>query len=183
MVKAKETSYQGYRFRSRLEARWAVFFDTLGVRWEYEPEGYVLDGKSYLPDFRLVLNERQIFAEVKNLAQDEHEGRHVELCRALARSTGHSVLLLIGVPEYRLYHQFAPNLEPNEFQAAFFQDYAPFLVTGDQYWFQQVELDQQTGALRFPFDDRTARKSFGAGLVEAVKAARSARFEHGASGR
>lgn len=24
-----ETEYKGYRFRSRLEARWAVFFDTL----------------------------------------------------------------------------------------------------------------------------------------------------------
>lgn len=37
-----ETRYKGYRFRSRLEARWAVFFDVLGVRWEYEPEGYDL---------------------------------------------------------------------------------------------------------------------------------------------
>src|SRR5262245_3495425 len=32
-----ETIYRGYRFRSRLEARWAVFFQTLGVPWEYEP--------------------------------------------------------------------------------------------------------------------------------------------------
>lgn len=36
MIKAIETSYKGYRFRSRTEARWAVFFDALGVRWEYE---------------------------------------------------------------------------------------------------------------------------------------------------
>jgi hypothetical protein len=28
-IKAIETSYKGYRFRSRLEARWAVFFDAL----------------------------------------------------------------------------------------------------------------------------------------------------------
>jgi hypothetical protein len=27
-AKAIETHYKGYRFRSRLEARWAVFFDT-----------------------------------------------------------------------------------------------------------------------------------------------------------
>lgn len=37
-----ETRYAGHRFRSRLEARWAVFFDTLGVRWEYEPQGFEL---------------------------------------------------------------------------------------------------------------------------------------------
>jgi hypothetical protein len=26
--------YNGYRFRSRLEARWAVFFDMLGVPYD-----------------------------------------------------------------------------------------------------------------------------------------------------
>ena len=54
MIKAIETEYRGYRFRSRLEARWAVFFDACGVKWEYEPEGYDLDnGLYYLPDFLL----------------------------------------------------------------------------------------------------------------------------------
>ncbi len=53
-IKAIETHYKGYRFRSRLEARWAVFFDALGLQWEYEPEGFVLaDGTPYLPDFRV----------------------------------------------------------------------------------------------------------------------------------
>lgn len=50
-----ETHYAGCRFRSRLEARWAVFFNTVGIRWEYEPQGYTLgEGKRrYLPDFWL----------------------------------------------------------------------------------------------------------------------------------
>ena len=53
-MKAIQTEYKGYLFRSRLEARWAVFFDASGVRWEYEPEGYDLgDGIYYLPDFLL----------------------------------------------------------------------------------------------------------------------------------
>ena len=53
-IKAIETVYNGYRFRSRLEARWAVFFDVLGVNYEYEPEGFILpSGKRYLPDFRV----------------------------------------------------------------------------------------------------------------------------------
>ena len=53
-LNAIETRYKGYRFRSRLEARWAVFFDTLKIPWEYEKEGYDLgeDGW-YLPDFWL----------------------------------------------------------------------------------------------------------------------------------
>jgi hypothetical protein len=53
MLKAIETVYNGYRFRSRLEARWAVFFDELGVKYEYEKEGFDLDGVWYLPDFWL----------------------------------------------------------------------------------------------------------------------------------
>ena len=52
-IKAIETRYKGYLFRSRLEARWAVFFDALGVRYEYEKEGFNLDGINYLPDFWL----------------------------------------------------------------------------------------------------------------------------------
>lgn len=64
MIKAIETRYKGYRFRSRLEARWAVFFDALGVKWEYEKEGYDLgEAGYYLPDFWLPMS--QIFVEIK----------------------------------------------------------------------------------------------------------------------
>ena len=54
-MKAIETKYKGYRFRSRLEARWAVFFDAIGLTWEYEPEGFDLGSAGwYLPDFKVV---------------------------------------------------------------------------------------------------------------------------------
>ena len=53
-MKPIQTRYAGCHFRSRLEARWAVFFDTAGIRWEYEPQGFELpSGKKYLPDFYL----------------------------------------------------------------------------------------------------------------------------------
>lgn len=39
---AIQTWYNGCYFRSRLEARWAVLFDRLSIRWEYEPQGYHL---------------------------------------------------------------------------------------------------------------------------------------------
>lgn len=48
-----ETVYRGLRFRSRLEARWAVFFDALGIKYVYKPEGYKPDELWYLPDFLL----------------------------------------------------------------------------------------------------------------------------------
>lgn len=66
-IKPIETHYKGCRFRSRLEARWAVFFDHLGIRWEYEPEGFEVpfeDGDlRYLPDFKLI--DYGIWVEVK----------------------------------------------------------------------------------------------------------------------
>lgn len=43
MIKAVETRIYGCRFRSRLEARWAVFLTKLGVQWEYEKEGYMTE--------------------------------------------------------------------------------------------------------------------------------------------
>jgi hypothetical protein len=56
IIKPLETEYQGYRFRSRLEARWAVFYDVLRIPWEYEPQGFDLSSANlgwYLPDFWL----------------------------------------------------------------------------------------------------------------------------------
>ena len=52
-IGAIQTKYAGHLFRSRLEARWAVFFDVLGIPWKYEHEGYEVGGHKYLPDFYL----------------------------------------------------------------------------------------------------------------------------------
>ena len=79
-IKPIETVYNGYRFRSRLEARWAVFFDAAGIKYEYEPEGFEYsrgDGEKcrYLPDF--FLPELEKYVEVKgskeSLLKDFHK--------------------------------------------------------------------------------------------------------------
>ncbi|MEU5197276.1 hypothetical protein AB0G86_25045 [Streptomyces scabiei] len=70
-IKAIETAYAGCRFRSRLEARWAVAFDHMGIPWEYEPEGFEVGyseygGDYYLPDF--YLPQTKTWVEVKGSA-------------------------------------------------------------------------------------------------------------------
>ena len=55
-IQAIQTTYKGCNFRSRLEARWAVFFDALDIEWLYEPEGFETSFENdqnvrYLPDF------------------------------------------------------------------------------------------------------------------------------------
>ena len=71
-MKAIETRYKGYRFRSRLEARWAVFFDAMGIEWVYEPEGFDLgNGVYYLPDFYLPKYDAWIEIKPKNGSMNE----------------------------------------------------------------------------------------------------------------
>lgn len=54
MVKSIPTTWNGVRFRSRLEARWAMFLEEQCLAWNYEPESYELpDGSWYVPDFWL----------------------------------------------------------------------------------------------------------------------------------
>lgn len=66
MAQAIQTYYKGFKFRSRLEAKWAIFFDAMGIIWEYEPEGFKMDnGICYLPDF--YLPELDIWVEVKGV--------------------------------------------------------------------------------------------------------------------
>lgn len=72
-MNAIETYYKGYRFRSRLEARWAVFFDALDIEWIYEVEGYEKDVQfvdykktiKYLPDF--YLPKTKTWVEIKGV--------------------------------------------------------------------------------------------------------------------
>ena len=65
---AIETHYNGYRFSSRLEARWACFLDALGVKYEYEPAGFDLgEAGLYLPDF--YLPEQDWYMEVKGTTE------------------------------------------------------------------------------------------------------------------
>jgi hypothetical protein len=86
MIKAIETRYKGYRFRSRLEARWAVFFDRLELDWEYESEGFDLgEFGYYLPDFKVFTPQgKEIWYEVKPRGEAYSE-KFAAFSRALDR--------------------------------------------------------------------------------------------------
>lgn len=96
-MKAIPTRYRGYHFRSRLEARWAVFFDALGVLWDYEREGFEFsDGTRYLPDFWLP--DLGLWAEIKGGDCSAADMAKIERLEA---ESGKAVLLLheIADPE------------------------------------------------------------------------------------
>ena len=109
VIKAIETSYGGCQFRSRLEARWAVFFDQMGIKWRYEPEGFKLihNGQNhyYLPDF--FLPQVGTWLEIKGHEQslDEHNllplaaAQLPQLSPELGFRQGPIIMLLGPIPE------------------------------------------------------------------------------------
>lgn len=62
-MKSLPSTYRGVLFRSRLEARWAAYFDHQCIRWVYEPEGFDTGNGNYLPDF--LLPDLKTYVEVK----------------------------------------------------------------------------------------------------------------------
>lgn len=105
-IKPIETVYNGYRFRSRLEARWAVFFDAGNIKYQYEPEGFeydLADGEKcrYLPDF--FLPEQKVYVEVKG-SKDALSKDFCKLASAIdfdaTPIARHGLLILGEVPNY-----------------------------------------------------------------------------------
>lgn len=164
-IKAIETVYpwpNGPRYRSRLEARWAVFFDTLGIKYEYEKEGYTLKSGRYLPDFWLP--QVSMWAEVKPI---EFEYDEYVKCLELYLATGYPVMKLVGTPD--------------------FIEYDVIEATGSDNSIAEIPYTIGTDYLRehrfFCMGYPSGSDDFDPIYHMAVRAARQARFEHGEHGR
>lgn len=181
--RAITTRHKGFAFRSRLEARWSIFFDHLGIRWDYEPEGFELgNGLRYLPDFWLP--DFNLWIEIKPDAPDAVT--HEKATRLL-EVTKHPIYVTCGMPDrngvfFFLDHDQKVKALPA--YAYFGGKHAGVLTFGDTHsvnssphcaplWVHEMPFDQEradAGArLRPPFED-------------ALFAARGARFEFGAKG-
>lgn len=94
------TLYKGIRFRSRLEAKWANFFDRLGWQWEYEP----FDCHGWIPDF-ILLGKTSVLVEVKPIVNYDL-ATEAKIDRANKK---HQVLLVGSMPIWRLGERGNPN--------------------------------------------------------------------------
>ncbi len=92
------TTFNGVTYRSRLEARWAVFFFCLYVPLTYEPERFQLYGGSYLPDF--YLPSEGAYLEIKPNKPYPNEKLK---CFRLARKAKKPVVLLWGRPQVGMH--------------------------------------------------------------------------------
>lgn len=204
-IKPIETVYKGYRFRSRLEARWAVFFDEIGAKWEYEPEGFELpDGTKYLPDFRLK-NVRgrgayggDIFVEIKGQLSDE-DAKKIEIFAYSDGKNGYpsnKVVIFGQIPECRWYeprwverHIFENGvLKPAKvYEQGFWAiDYSRdederfynlYYSEGD--WYLTEPKAAEGGGLVLDYPDNPYGYVDEGRTIAAYQKARQARFEHG----
>ena len=190
VLRAIETEYKGYRFRSRLEARWAVFFDACHVRWEYEPEGFVLtNGQLYLPDFLLHGVEGRasgdLYVEVKG-KMTESDAEKIYCFSSSDMEFGgveNPILVVAGIPdgdsirdiEYYCqnwgYHGF-PGIQggpyPFNFQT----------IDGD-YFVAHPGVNKNGHFELFGDDCNYTQDRNDAATERAFRLARQARFEHG----
>jgi hypothetical protein len=193
-LKAIETRYNGYRFRSRLEARWAVFFDALGITYEYEKEGYDLGGIRYLPDFWLP--EQKCWVEIKGPeltkeerrkgqwlftpleGKDGYEGLTEEMIKAdmLAYASGGVVYICYGpISENPHILMFTGHLWDQCMLAGWYQcrQCKKFVIwpcyVGCACYDPYADWQDRI----FPYENNSPR------LMAAYTAARQARFEHG----
>jgi hypothetical protein len=166
-IKAIETRYKGYRFRSRLEARWAVYFDAIGLKWEYEKEGFDLGGLLYLPDFWLP--QVKMWGEVK---AEEFTDEEIEKSGRLTVATGQEVLMLVGPPDCRSY--WTVPLETGESQEPYSCEY---VISSDR-----LSEHRFFSCPGFSEVMRPSDLEYWPDVVRAVNAARSARFEFGEQG-
>ena len=98
-ITAIPVRYRGHHCRSRLEARWMVFFDRSGIEFQYEPQGYRLpNGTCYLPDF--YFPKFLTWAEVKPVRFTDSERSK---CAAVAAGLKELFLILDGPPAFREY--------------------------------------------------------------------------------
>ena len=172
-----QTVYKGYKFRSRTEARYAVFFDTMRTRWQYEPEGFNIahEGEeiNYLPDFWL--QDLGVWIEIKGTPPKPQE----ELkARLLAMETGAPVYIFFGgVP---MADEMAENMEESAFC------YLPNGEFKKNCWFAKCPRCDRFGIVEFGKNvllgcsHRLGPKIQShdhRDLVAAYKAARQARFD------
>lgn len=176
-IRPIETRAYGHRFRSRLEARWAVAFTEARIAWQYEPEGFDLgDAGFYLPDFWLP--QVKMWAEIK---PDRPTDKEIIKAHALVEQSAKPCLLLIGQPAAHAY--WAIEDDPRWITTTIAgidisaMDYC--LFEGNDYHLHEARFYSGSGIagdFPMPFDPDY-------GSHPAIAAALSARFEHGESPR
>lgn len=182
MIKAIETIYpypNGDRFRSRLEARWAVFFSKLGIKYDYEIEGYNFNGIRYLPDFWL--SDLNCFVEVKPTLLTPSE---MLKAKSLYVGKGKKVVLLQGTRfEYNPEETHNCGLDSRYMKIGVIGSQPNFFWSTIEHVCLQRAINKAAKAIELGFADSFHIFYSPLDLELPIRAARQARFEYGETPR
>lgn len=94
----QETFYNGKIYKSRAEVKWAIIFNYLNIKYEYEPKLFNLGNIKYLPDF--YLPNQNYWIEIKS-NQDGIDGENKIL--ELSRYINDPIYVFNGYPRTGLF--------------------------------------------------------------------------------
>ena len=103
-IAAIPTVYRGRQYRSRLEAKWAAFFDLMGWEAEYEP----FDLGMWSPDFLIRGRDgNDVLVEVKPITEfcPDVAKKAVEACFRRGLADNLSGVLIVGTCPFRTKEQ------------------------------------------------------------------------------
>ena len=171
-IKPIQTRYKGYNFRSRTEARWAVFFDALNVKFQYEPEGFELKNRVwYLPDFYVdnFFGTGGYF-EVKPASEPSQED--LDKLELLYEATDSYVFLLNGPPDFKYYRAFTDKHRWGAEEAI----WASVLLCASEAIGFDHRYEDLLPAGKEHIPERGIKTTFAKCYIAAVNASRAARF-------
>lgn len=98
MINSIKTFYNGVKFESKLEARWAIFFNFMDIEYQYEPEwdevkAFGFRGH-YKPDFYLPALDYWVEVKPKSI----RELNDLELMKATGWAEWENLVILSGPP-------------------------------------------------------------------------------------
>ena len=183
-IQSIDTVYDGYRFRSRLEAKWAMFFNEAGIEYSYEPKGIKTSYGWYLADF--FIPSMDLWIDVKGNAEAEPFALNklAEICEEGQRGA-----IIENIP-------LVKNNSINPFESKDFKlQHNVTFGEGTEDGLYLFCSCIKCGAYGFEYEGRSARIECGCdhsdisngdrshnydspNLLKAYKVARGARFEH-----
>lgn len=190
-IKPIDTIYKGYRFRSRLEARWAVFLDACGADWEYEAEGFDLgDGVFYLPDFVIQKVKvyqgyeeyyiHDLFIEVKGKMTDADEQKIKKFVGCGTPKQRERLLVVGRIPDGTSMDEICESIHDVAYEGLEFM-FNFCTVCSDQFA-AHPGVDENGEFALFGDGKHYLDHMDEARTLRAYLMARQARFEHGENG-
>jgi hypothetical protein len=128
LTKSKKTKYNNIEYRSKIEARWAVFFDCLGITHKYEPDWSDVEINLrtyyYKPDFYISIpsSKQEFYVEIKTQVPTEYEQLKAA---AWAKDIGAIIFF---------YNLQPPNDDTESGWLLCWEEIPKKVIMHDQYW-------------------------------------------------